>query len=127
MKLSTMATMAALLLASGCQSDAYVRSQPPLTTFTASRNVDATVTCLIPSLGKNLSAAAIGNFRFVAQVIAPGTEYDIVPTDGFVNGHYTYTVNVKANGKTSTIALYKGQAMLPSLTEAIKTGIKACL
>lgn len=116
----------AVLLA-GCQTDADVRSKPPLNTFSSSKSADAAVTCLIPSLGKTYSAAAPSNFRFVAQTIAPGSEYDVVPTDAFVNGHYTFTVNVKSSGKGSKLSLYKGQMMLPSLTNAMRAGIQACL
>lgn len=93
--------------------------------FSSSKSADAAVTCLIPSLQENYKA--IGAQRFVAQTLAPGKEYDIVPTDGFVNGHYIYTVNVKASGAGSEISLFKGQAMLPSITRSVQAGIRACL
>ena len=115
----------ALLVLAGCQSDATVRSKPPMQSFSSSKSADAAVTCLIPSLQENYKA--IGAQRFVAQTLAPGKEYDIVPTDGFVNGHYTYTVNVKADGGGSTISLFKGQAMLGSITRSVQAGIRACL
>ena len=119
------ATMAACL--AGCQSDEYVRSQPPLATYSSSRPLDAAVACLIPALGESYSAAAISNFRFVGQVINPGAEYDIVPIDGFVNGHYLFTVNVKRSGSGAQITLYQGQVVLPNLSEAMKNGINRCL
>lgn len=115
----------ALLALAGCQSDASVRSKPPMDTFTSSKSADAAVACLIPSLQQNYKA--ISPQRFVAQTINPGKEYDIVPTDGFVNGHYTYTVNVKASASGSTVSIFKGQTMLSSITESISAGVKACL
>ncbi|MXN46052.1 hypothetical protein GR138_12710 [Shinella kummerowiae] len=117
--------MLPLLVLAGCQSDASVRSKPPLQSFSSGKTPDAAVTCLIPSLQENYKA--IGAQRFVAQTLAPGKEYDVVPTDGFVNGHYIYTVNVKASGSGSTLSLYKGQAMLPSITRSVEAGIRACL
>ena len=117
-----------LFVLAGCASDATVRSAAPFKTFSSSKHLDPLVSCLIPSLSKSLSAAAISNFRFVGQVIQPGAEYDIVPTDGFVNGHYTYTVNVKKlTSGGSQVNLYKGQPMLPTLTASMEAGIKACL
>ncbi|WP_143348332.1 hypothetical protein [Ensifer adhaerens] len=116
--------LALLAIVAGCQSDASVRSKPPMESYKSSKSADAAVTCLIPSLAEHYKA--ISQQRFVAQTIAPGSEYDVVPTDGFVNGHYIYTVNVKAAGAGSTISIYKGQAMLPSITDSIRAGVKAC-
>jgi hypothetical protein len=93
--------------------------------FKTSKTPDAAVACLIPSLTSNYQA--ISKQRFVAQTIAPGKEYDIVPTDGFINGHYIYTVNVKASGAGSAVSIYKGQMMLPSITDSIRAGVKPCL
>ncbi|MBY5442731.1 MULTISPECIES: hypothetical protein [Rhizobium] len=119
--------LAACALLAGCQTDAQVRSKPPLQTFASSKSADAAVTCLIPALSQSWNAAAIQNSRFVAQTIAPGSEYDIVPSGAMINGHWTFTVNVKASGSRSAISLYQGQMMLPSLTQAMKNGIMACL
>ncbi len=116
----------AIALLAGCQTDAQVRSKPPLQTFTSSKSADAAVTCLIPALAQSWNAAAIQNSRFVAQTIAPGNEYDIVPSGNMINGHWTFTVNVKSSGTGSRISLYQGQMMLPSLTKAMKDGIAAC-
>lgn len=123
-KLKALVLIAAAALA-GCQSDATVRSKPPMESFKSSKSADAAVECLIPSLAAHYKA--ISPQRFVAQTIAPGKEYDIVPTDGFVNGHYSYTINVKGTGTGSTVSIYKGQAMLPSITASIRAGVQACL
>lgn len=117
--------LALLAFVAGCQSDAAVRNKPPMESYKSSKSADAAVTCLIPSLAEHYKA--ISPQRFIAQTIAPGSEYDVVPTDGFVNGHYTYTVNVKATGAGSTLSIYKGQAMLPSITASIQSGVKACI
>ncbi|MBX5293083.1 hypothetical protein HJB96_09020 [Rhizobium sp. NLR15a] len=117
----------AIALLAGCQTDAQVRSKPPLQAFTSSKSADAAVTCLIPALAQSWNAVAIQNSRFVAQTISPGNEYDIVPSGNMVNGHWTFTVNVKSSGTGSKISLYQGQMMLPSLTKAMKDGIAACL
>lgn len=122
---SRMLLLAFCSVVMGCQSDASVRSAPPMDNFHTSKSPDAAVTCLIPSLAQNYEA--VQKQRFVAQTIAPGKEYDIVPTDGFANGHYTYTVNVKAAGAGSTVSIYKGQAMLPSITDSVRAGVQACL
>ncbi|MGO6684201.1 hypothetical protein [Rhizobium leguminosarum] len=112
---------------SGCQTDAQVRSKPPLQTFASSKSADAAVTCLIPALAQSWNAVAIQNTRFVAQTISPTNEYDIVPSGSMINGHWTFTVNVKSSGSGSKISLFQGQMMLPSLTKAMKDGIAACL
>lgn len=122
---SYFALFALVCLLSSCQTDAQVRSAPPLDQYHSPKSPDAAVTCLIPSLAEHYEA--IQQQRFVAQTIAPSKEYDIVPTDGFVNGHYTYTVNVKSDGPGSKLSLYKGQMMLPSITRSIRSGIMACL
>lgn len=119
--------LAVSALLAGCQTDAQVRSKPPLQTFTSSKTADAAVTCLIPALSQSWNAVAIQNSRFVAQTIAPGSEYDIVPSSAMINGHWTFTVNVKSSGNKSAISLFQGQMMLPSLTQAMKDGITACL
>ncbi|MEI2806214.1 MAG: hypothetical protein V9G18_09810 [Albidovulum sp.] len=117
-----------LVALSGCASDATVRSAAPEKTYVSRKGIDPMVSCLIPSLSRHYTAAAISNFRFVGQVLQPNAEYDIVPTDGFVNGHYIYTVNVKkAPDGGSVVSLYKGQPMLPHLTAAMENGIAACL
>jgi hypothetical protein len=116
-----------LVLLAGCQTDAQVRSKPLIASYQSTKGADAAVTCLIPSLAKTWNGVAIQNTRFVAQTIAPGSEYDIVSTGGQINGHYTFTVNVRSASGGSTIALYRGQPMLPSLTDAMKAGILACL
>lgn len=126
MKTKSMIFAACALLA-GCQSDAQVRSKPPLQAYNSSKSADAAVTCLIPALANSWNAAAIQNSRFVAQTIAPGNEYDIVPSGTMINGHYTFTVNVKTAASGSRISLYQGQMMLPSLTQAMKDGIASCL
>ncbi|WP_156899515.1 hypothetical protein [Pleomorphomonas koreensis] len=82
------------------------------------------VSCLIGSLQQHYRA--ISPQRFVAQTIAPGAEYDIVPTDGFVNGHWIYTVSVKSRTGGSEVRLYKGQIILSSITESMIAGITAC-
>ncbi|RWY85158.1 hypothetical protein EHI44_16720 [Rhizobium leguminosarum] len=112
---------------SGCQTDAQVRSKPPLQTFASSKSADAAVTCLIPALAQSWNAVAIQNTRFVAQTISPTNEYDIVPSGNMINGHWTFTVNVKSSGSGSKISLFQGQMMLPSLTTAMRDGIAACL
>lgn len=119
------AALIALSALAGCQSDATVRSKPPIDSFKSSKSADAAVECLIPSITANYKA--ISPQRFVAQTIAPGKEYDIVPTDGFVNGHYTYTINVKGSGSGSTVSIFKGQAILPSITASVRAGVQACL
>ncbi|MBB2794436.1 UNVERIFIED_ORG: hypothetical protein GGD58_003306 [Rhizobium pisi] len=116
-----------LALLAACQTDAQVRSKPPLQTYTSSKSADAAVTCLIPALSQSWNAVAIQNSRFVAQTISPGNEYDIVPSGGMINGHWTFTVNVKSSGGGSKISLFQGQMMLPSLTQAMKNGIATCL
>jgi hypothetical protein len=116
--------LVSISLIAGCQSDASVRSKPPTQSYQSSRSADAAVGCLIPALAANYKAMSAQ--RFVAQTIAPGKEYDVVPTDGFVNGHYTYTVNVKATGKGSTLSIYQGQSMLPSITASVRAGVEAC-
>ncbi|AHG47906.1 hypothetical protein RLEG12_18775 [Rhizobium leguminosarum bv. trifolii CB782] len=116
----------AIALLAGCQTDAQVRSKPPLQSFTSSKSADAALTCLIPALAQSWNAVAIQNSRFVAQTISPGNEYDIVPSGNMINGHWTFTVNVKSSGTGSRISLYQGQMMLPSLTQAMKDGIAAC-
>lgn len=70
---------------------------------------------------------AIQNSRFVAQTISPSNEYDIVPSGNMINGHWTFTVNVKSSESGSKISLFQGQMMLPSTTQAMKDGIAACL
>jgi hypothetical protein len=61
-------------------------------------------------------------------VIVPDTEYDLVPTDAFVNGHYTYSVNVKnLGGGNVQVALYQGQMMVGNITNDIKAAIVSCL
>ncbi len=127
MKFRFSVLIAACGILASCQSDADVRSKPPLATYTTAKGVDSAVACLGPSLGSSLSAAAPSNFRFVAQVIVPGREYDLVPTSGVVNGHYVYTVNVQSTPNGSRIKLFQGQFMLPTLTNAVKSGIAACL
>ncbi|MDQ0320008.1 hypothetical protein QO002_002146 [Pararhizobium capsulatum DSM 1112] len=114
-----------ILIVAGCQSDATVRSNAPMENFKSSKSADAAVTCLVPSLAQHYKA--VSPQRFVAQTIAPGKEYDVVPTDGMINGYYTYTINVKGNGSGSTLSIYKGQSMLPSITESIRAGVQACL
>ena len=117
-----------VLYVAACSSDATIRSAAPLKSYVSKRGVDAMVSCLIPSLSQHYTAAAISNFRFVGQVLQPNVEYDIVPTDGFINGHYIYTVNVKATSSGgSVVSLYKGQMMMQHLTTAMETGISACL
>lgn len=118
-------------LLAACAGDATIRSGPPLERYTTQMNLDDTMGCLIPSLGDTYSDAAASNFRFVGQVIVPNKEYDIVPTDGFMpgiaGGYYIFTVNV-AEGETATeVELYRGQPMLPHLTQAMKNGIEACV
>ncbi len=120
-------TLAACTLLAGCQTDAQVRSKPPLQAYNSGKSADAAVTCLIPALSSSWNAVAVQNLRFVAQTIAPGSEYDIVPSSQMINGHWTFTVNVKSAGAGSRISLYQGQMMLPSLTQAMKDGIAACL
>ncbi|MGO6847973.1 hypothetical protein ACCS84_33135 [Rhizobium ruizarguesonis] len=112
---------------SGCQTDAQVRSKPPLQTFASSKSADSAVTCLIPALAQSWNAVAIQNSRFVAQTISPSNEYDIVSSGNMINGHWPFTVNVKSSGSGSKISLFQGQMMLPSLTQAMKDGIAACL
>lgn len=124
MKLRAYLGLVTVAILAGCQSDAQVRSSAPLRTYSSSKSPDAAVACLIPSLQSNYRA--IQAQRFVAQTINPGKEYDIVPTDGFVNGHYTFTVNVKPSGTGSTLSLFKGQAMLPSITRSVEQGVEAC-
>lgn len=113
-----------IFLVAGCQSDASVRSKAPAQSYQSTRSADAAVECLIAALAANYKA--ISAQRFIAQTIAPGKEYDVVPTDGFVNGHYTYTVNVKGTGNGSTLSIYQGQSMLPSITASIRAGVQAC-
>jgi hypothetical protein len=112
----------------GCASDATIRSAPPLVTYNSSKDVAPLVACLIPSLGAGYSKSAVSKFRFVGQVIVPDTEYDLVPTDAFVNGHYTYSVNVKnLGGGNVQVALYQGQMMVGNITNDIKAAIVSCL
>jgi hypothetical protein len=111
-------------LAAGCASDFEVRSSPPEAIFVSAQNVDAAVTCLVGSLQRNYQA--LMTQRFVAQTIAPGAEYDIVPTDGFINGHWIYTVNVKSRPGGSEIRLFKVQPMLTSITAGMVAGIAGC-
>lgn len=124
MKLRVCVGLTSVAVLAGCQSDAQVRSGAPLRSYSSNKAPDDAVACLIPSLQRNYKA--IQAQRFVAQTINPGKEYDIVPTDGFVNGHYTFTVNVKPSGSGSTLSLYKGQMMLPSITRSIETGVESC-
>lgn len=70
--------------------------------------------------------AAFDRQRFVGQTTNLGKDYDIVPTDGFVNAHYTFTVNVKPSGAGSTLSVFKGQVMLPSITRSVEVGVEAC-
>jgi hypothetical protein len=124
MKLRAYVGLISVAILAGCQSDSQVRSAGPLGTYSSTKSPDAAVACLIPSLQS--SYRAIEAQRFIAQTINPGKEYDIVPTNGFVNGHYTFTVNVKPAGSGSTLSVYKGQAMLPSITRSVDAGVQAC-
>lgn len=119
--------MAVPILLAACQSDSQVRSSAPLASYSSSRSPNEAVACLTTSLPARWNASsAMMNQRFVGQVIVPNQEYDVVPVDGFVNGHYTFTVNVKGSGRGSTLNLFKGQAMLPGITAAVKQGVADC-
>lgn len=67
--------LALLAFVAGCQSDAAVRNKPPMESYKSSKSADAAVTCLIPSLAEHYKA--ISPQRFIAQTIAPGSEYDV--------------------------------------------------
>ena len=112
----------------GCQSDSQVRSQPALNSYRSTKSADQIVGCLTGSLAKRWNASgAVERQRFVGQVIVPGQEYDVVPVNGFINGHYLYTANVKSGKGGSTVNLYKGQMMLPSITTAMRQGVADCI
>lgn len=67
-----------------------------------------------------------GDYKFVAQIVSPGIEYEVVPVNGYIHGHYTYTVNVRSEGGKTVMRLYKGQTMLDRITEAMKRGVASC-
>lgn len=123
--LKTILVLPVIVSIAGCQADADVRSKSPLESYFSKKTPDQAVSCLNYSLAEHYKA--ISKQRFTAQTISPGTEYDVVPVDGFVNGHYTYTVNVKPAGTGSHLSIYQGQSMLPSITNSIREGVKNCL
>ena len=127
MRLTWITMLSALTLA-GCASDAQVRQSGPEAVYRSALPTKDMVACLIPSLDEEVSAVSLGGaVRFVAQIVIPDQEFDIVPTSGLVNGHYLYTVNVKQSVDGSVASLFIGQAMLPRYPAAMRAGIEKCL
>lgn len=120
--------VAGFVLAS-CASDATIRSRPPAQQWEASSSVKDTVACLIPSITRSVSSATpFGNrIRYIAQVVVPDREFDIVDTGGQVNGYYVFTVNVAGDENSATVKLFQGQSVVPSIKRGMISGITACL
>lgn len=113
---------------SGCvQSDAAMRSKSPSRQFISDKSADALASCLVPSISANYRGAYGRRDLFVANVRAPGQEYDIVTPNALVDGRYVYLVNVRENNVGSVVSLFEIMPFVAFNRDGLVRGIEPCL
>jgi hypothetical protein len=117
-------TIIALTVLAGCvQSDAAMRAKPASRQFTSDKTADSLVACLVPSISASYRGAYDRKDMFVANVRAPGREYDIVTPNAAVGGQYTFLVNVR----DSVVSIYEVTPIASYMRDGLISGIEPCL
>lgn len=123
MRFAIAAFATGLLLSACVQSDAAMRSKPPARQFTSHKTADALVACLVPSISASYRGAYGRQDLFVANIRAPGQEYDIVTPNAAAGGQYVFTVNVRG----SVVSIYEIMPIANYMRDGLVRGIEACL
>ena len=116
-----------VLVVSACATGVDTRKDQPLAQFSSTKTIDEYVSCLVPTLDDFYGQVLLsGSSKFVAQIVNPGHEYEVVPVGGQFHDYYVYTVNVTRDSNGTVARVYKGQTMPQRTTETIISGTAAC-